>query len=523
MGFAGARVVRSGLLRSYCTYYIAYIYYAQDESAYHSNDDCKSEWAEDGKGLSIKQKSRGSLLMVSMFISELQGVLRCTPSQRDAYIQSNPQSHMAAKLTAQPDWDGSSTLILEPGAAPNKDKYFDAEQLHEQTKITIEIFEATHFAPGRWAHHPSAQRRTTSATYPHSFVSMWLPPTPCKAQFFYDHSSGHGAYASNALVASHLNKGPDWKGSVPALRDGFFADVQVARRPGAHSRAHAHRYLLPLQGVKTTQAMQFSQGDILKIDVACPPGLNPHADTPAAPAPAPAAPAPDIAPPTDAELEAGFKLFYTGCQTTIKKHNPGKSPVEFRLIGKGKWDVLPPARRMVYVGRAREKAAATPAQERAEDRVIKAGQPVPRILWGKNKGMEYLLHERGLYPVAGLKGACQASKDHSDSNDCCCARLLSVQRDFAAECSALQHLVEERILVGGVSTLRHLCLFLPKVPPPKASSPPCVRALPRLFNELTACPPLPAVSLRIELDRASLGGIEGLHAQPLPIYAVGLA
>jgi hypothetical protein len=111
------------------------VWVSQDECAYHSNDDVKSEWAEDGKGLSIKQKSRGSLLMVSMFITELHGLLECTPAQRDEYILKHPQSHMAAKFAAEPSWNGSSMLILEPGAAAGKDKYFDAEQLMEQTKL----------------------------------------------------------------------------------------------------------------------------------------------------------------------------------------------------------------------------------------------------------------------------------------------------------------------------------------------------------------------------------------------------
>lgn len=121
------------------------VWVSQDESAFHADDDTKSKcWAEDGKGLSRKQKSRGSLLMVSVFISELYGVLKCTPAQRDAYIAD---SHMAAKVSAQPSWNGSTVLILEPGTAPGKDRYFDKEQLIEQTKLAMEVFEATHLHP----------------------------------------------------------------------------------------------------------------------------------------------------------------------------------------------------------------------------------------------------------------------------------------------------------------------------------------------------------------------------------------
>jgi hypothetical protein len=97
--------------------------------------------------------------------------------------------------------------------------------------------------------------------------------------------------------------------------------------------------------------------------------------------------------------------------------------------------------------------------------VIAKGTPVPRILWGRSKGLACILSERGLYPAAGLKGACQSEAKHAASNDCCCVKLLSVQPDFAAECSALQHLVEERVSIPGMPSAQHahhLCLFLPK-------------------------------------------------------------
>ena len=230
---------------------------SQDESAYHSNDDIKSEWAEAGKGFTIKQKSRGSLLMVSMFISELHGILRCNQSQLDTYIREHPQSHLAAKVAANPSWSRSSTLVLEPGAAPGKDKYFDAEQLIEQTKIAREIFEATHVMPGRWAYHPSHRGPTSNATYPYSFEAVWLPPARCMPLFFFDHSSGHGAYASDALVAQRANKLPDFKGSVPVMRNGYFR-----RGPTA---------------AKQRQVMQFSPGDILLRDITIPSGVDPTA------------------------------------------------------------------------------------------------------------------------------------------------------------------------------------------------------------------------------------------------------
>ena len=49
----------------------------QDECAFNANDDCPWEWCENGR-MSLKQKSKGGLLMVSEFLSELAGRLRCT-------------------------------------------------------------------------------------------------------------------------------------------------------------------------------------------------------------------------------------------------------------------------------------------------------------------------------------------------------------------------------------------------------------------------------------------------------------
>ena len=434
------------------------VWVSQDESAYHSNDDVKSEWAEEGKGLTIKQKSRGSLLMVSMFVSELEGILRCTVQQRDAYISAHPDCCMAAKLQAKPDWDGSSTLILEPGAAPGKDKYFDADQLQEQTKLAMEVFEATHTMPGRWEYFSSRRGPTSNATYPYSFTPVWLPATPCKGLFFFDHSSGHGCFSIDALLASNANKNPDWKGSCAVMRDGYFSAPD---------------------GSRVAQSMQFKEGDTLGLDVTWPVGLHPHADPKAAPAPAPAAPpdaAPDTAPspPTDTESLAAYKLFVAGTLGTLKKHNPTKTVDQVKALCSEKWDVLPTARKMVYVGRVRAKAgaAADPTQAPAE-RIIKAGELVPRLLWGRNKGTAIVLHERRLYPAAGLKGTCTSSKQHTDTNDCCCARLLDSQPDFKAECSALQHLIEQRVEM----TLRHHCLFLPKVRPPLPPLPPSFHPL----------------------------------------------
>lgn len=427
---------------------------SQDECAFHSNDDKRCEWAELGKGLSLRQKSRGSLLMVSAFISELKGFLKCSEDERMAYIQSHPNSAMAAKIAKEPNWSGSSTLILEPGAAPGKDKYFDAQQLLEQTQLAMEIFEATHRAPARWAYHYvcGANQSSSSASYPGAFEAVWLPEVNCKAIFFFDHSTGHGAWGKDALVASHLNKGPDWKHSVQAaMKDGWFK--------------------LP-DGRRQVQAMQFKEGDTLPCEVVCPPGIDAdasgshgHEAVGSRSVVAPTVPLAEVPPPTTQEDESAFRLYMGGRKITLKRHNPGKSSAELVALGHQEWTQLPSERRMLFVSRVRASASASATAnggQASSRRIFQAGSLVPQRLWGRQKGLECILTERGLYPVAGLKATCNSEKEHSASNNCCCVRLLSVQADFAAEKSALQHLIEERKSWDGVLALRHLCLFLPK-------------------------------------------------------------
>jgi len=115
---------------------------------------------------------------------------------------------------------------------------------------------------------------------------------------------------------------------------------------------------------------------------------------------------------------------------------------------------------LVYVTRMRMRS--NTSTQTAAARIIKAGSPVPRVLWGRHKGLEVVLRERGLYPSNGLKGACSSAK--ACTSNCCCAKVLSAQADFLEERSALQHLVEERVQLVGTSmiTSRHICFFLPK-------------------------------------------------------------
>jgi hypothetical protein len=93
--------------------------------------------------MSLKQKSRGSLLMVSEFLSEHAGRLRCSKAEAEVYAASHPGSRIAVKVAKGDAENGvEARLILEPGAAVGKDNYFDNDQLIEQTKLVMEVFDA---------------------------------------------------------------------------------------------------------------------------------------------------------------------------------------------------------------------------------------------------------------------------------------------------------------------------------------------------------------------------------------------
>jgi hypothetical protein len=84
----------------------------------------------------------------------------------------------------------------------------------------------------------------------------------------------------------------------------------------------------------------------------------------------------------------------------------------------------------------------------------KGGDRVPEVWWGRVKGIQHSLMERGLWSpeVKKLKLKCKKEEEHI-GDSCCKTRLLSRQPDFLRQKPAVVEYLESR---------GHLCLLLPK-------------------------------------------------------------
>lgn len=135
-----------------------------DETTFSANDDKNYHWKK--KGVEpLKSKSKGKGLMVSDFLSTADGRLR--------YM--DPISGI----------ENEACEIIRFGNGKNDDGYWNAEKMVRQVKEkAIPIFQKRF--PGK------------------------------KAVFAFDNSSGHAAFAADALVASRMNLNPG--GKQPKMR-----------------------------------------------------------------------------------------------------------------------------------------------------------------------------------------------------------------------------------------------------------------------------------------------------------------
>ncbi|KAH6879968.1 hypothetical protein BKA70DRAFT_1127028 [Coprinopsis sp. MPI-PUGE-AT-0042] len=135
----------------------------QDETIIRSNDLRRRVWAKDGR-LPIRKKGQGHSIHVSDFIVEYTGRLQLSPEQ-----QKEQES-----VPADARLPNEARVIIFPGK--NADGWWNATRLIKQS---MPLFEKLY--PG------------------------------AVAEFFFDQSTAHGAYAPDALNAAEMNVNPGGK------------------------------------------------------------------------------------------------------------------------------------------------------------------------------------------------------------------------------------------------------------------------------------------------------------------------
>lgn len=150
----------------------------QDESCFSSNEGRKTLWMQKDKTV-LRPKGQGRSIMVSEFLCECHGRLKLNDEQQSQY------PHLPAE----------ATMVIKPGK--NADGYWDCEDLVIQTRDrAIPLFKVLH--PG------------------------------CDALFVFDNSSGHLAFAPDALIASRLNLSDGGIHTQP-MRNGWYLGANGER------------------------------------------------------------------------------------------------------------------------------------------------------------------------------------------------------------------------------------------------------------------------------------------------------
>ena len=154
-----------------------------DECSVHANDDEAAQWVEEGRGHAIKQKSKGALMNISLFLSEKGGRLKLSDREYAEFKRANPDSDLP-KMAAVYMKCGAKHATSKTGKTvlgiPH-DGYWKNAHVLAQIKHAVKLFELK---------HPGAQ-------------GLWL----------FDNSTGHNAFNEDALIAnpSHMNFKPGGK------------------------------------------------------------------------------------------------------------------------------------------------------------------------------------------------------------------------------------------------------------------------------------------------------------------------
>jgi hypothetical protein len=169
-----------------------------DETAFDSIDGKRKVWIESEKQR-LLPKGSGKCIMVSQFMCLCHGHMEVEVTED--ILNRHPDLKVPVGSVA------ATLRIIKPGK--NSDGYWTNQDLVDQLKITITIFEILH--------------------------------PDCVALFAFDNSANHHNYAPDALKARCLNKSDGGK-NVPLLRPGWFLK----------------------EGIRVVQSMQFSVNGQLK-------------------------------------------------------------------------------------------------------------------------------------------------------------------------------------------------------------------------------------------------------------------
>lgn len=149
-----------------------------DETTFYANIDQTKGWSERGHQF-IKPKGKGSSIMVSDFIDEMNGRLRLTDEDYERH------------KTAKPGLKQDARVLLECGE--NRDGYWDSKKLLLQVKDAADIAELK---------YPADQ-----------YDILWL----------FDNAPSHRKMADDALNVNNMNMKPG--GHKPILHDTQFTDA----------------------------------------------------------------------------------------------------------------------------------------------------------------------------------------------------------------------------------------------------------------------------------------------------------
>ena len=146
-----------------------------DESTFHSNEDQGWMWAEKGKQ-PIRPKGLGRGIMVSDFVDEFNGLLTLTEEEFERGRLMYPNLKKKARV------------LLKYGV--ESEGYWNNEKFIKQVEDVIKI---------------------VNIKYPKNYYNVF---------WFFDHSSGHTAFAEDALNVNRMNV--KLGGAQPRMRDTYF-------------------------------------------------------------------------------------------------------------------------------------------------------------------------------------------------------------------------------------------------------------------------------------------------------------